>query len=94
MKIKLDQEVVHPNGKPITYPDGSTMKVKDVVMSGLSFFEERMSSQTKTKRYQIALKVVSGDEVDLTTDEIVEIKKSIEQTTAPFVYGFVSTFLG
>ena len=96
MKFNLTNSVLQPNGESFKNPDnGNDFTVKDAIINGLGSLEQNLKPEQKIKRYEIAIKVVAmTNECDLSSDEIVEIKKSMENSAPTFVYGFVSKFLG
>lgn len=94
MKVNLASAIIHPSGEPFKGEKGD-YTVKEALMTGLATPQERMSSSSKVKRYELAIKIAaSNDEVELSSEDIVELKKSIEETASPFVYGFINKFLG
>lgn len=93
-KFNLNKPITHPAGFPFKNEDGSEFLIKDAILNGLSSNDQNATAQQKTKRYELALKVVAfSGECELSSSDITEINKSIEKMP-PFIYGFVSKFLG
>jgi len=84
---------------PLTTFDGQTMKDNDgegkaidatlkmAIVNGLLSPVQNEKGVEKVKKYELARKVYSSDEVDLTAEEITLIKERVGETFAPVIVG-------
>lgn len=89
MKINFDTSIVDLYGEPIKQ-DGKLATLEMVCCNALmaNYTDEPdLSAVEKAKRFRIAKKVAGGGEVNLSTEEITELKKLVGKMYAPLVVG-------
>ena len=89
---------------PLLTMDGQTMKdnvdgqavdatVKMVIVNAVLSPVQKESGIEKVKKYELAKKVYSSDEVDLNEDEIKTIKDAVGENFAPIIVGQIYELL-
>jgi hypothetical protein len=85
MQILLDQQFIDDNDKPM---DLTLRQVAKQSLLAQFEDEKNLPLESKVKRYDLYLKIKDAvDPADLTTDEIVEIKKLIGKAYAIMIVG-------
>jgi len=88
MKIDLNQELKKIDGTPLMQQEESSGSVvtlnkvitlKSICINALFGNEKDLSGDDKMKRYLLAIKIEKGSIVDFSTEEIVLLKKLINQ---------------
>jgi hypothetical protein len=90
MQVLMGQILTDLDGKEIPSLSGEPATLRGVSTEALiaTFKSEEPSGEEKLKRWELALKVKkSEDPVDLTSDEIVLIKKLIGKAYGPMISG-------
>lgn len=89
MKINFDSQLVHLDGValktndvPLTLKGASIEALMTLVES-----DRKASGEVKFKRYELAVKVKGGGEVEVTPEEIVMLKERIGEVYGPAVVG-------
>ena len=89
---------------PLKTLDGQVMKdnvdgqavdatVKMVIVNAVLSPVQKESGVDKVKKYELAKKVYSSDEVDLNEDEIKTIKDAVGENFAPIIVGQIYELL-
>lgn len=99
MKIKTTLELVDFEGKTMKV-NNSPVLLRTILINGATYENSgnkempirKLSSEEKIKAYCLGRRIMEKDEVDLTTDEIVFIKKGLQAASA-LVYGQVVDIL-
>lgn len=93
MKINFDQQIKDLTGNPIK-EEGKEVVLKTVCVNALlaSNPKKEISGQEKLDRYELARKVNDGGEVEITSEEIVKIKESVD-IYPTIIYGEVCNLL-
>lgn len=88
--------------QPIKNFDGTLIKLndKDITFKSLiidalmsNFPDEKLDGVEKLKRYKLASKIFSSDEVELSTEEIVEIKQVAAKGLVTIAVGQIYEYL-
>lgn len=113
MKIKIDQNIIGVDDKPLTYTDtGMPMTLKSIAIEALLFPKGRRNPQTgameepedtfkeKMGKYRIYEKLKDAKEikgegiiVNLSSEEISQIKKLISEIKSQLIVGQTNDFL-
>jgi len=91
MKIKMNQAIVGLNGKQIELLE-KKLNLGDVCAEALVNNhpdEKGVAGKEKLERFELAIKVYKGKDVELTSEEITLIKKLVAFSYAPLVCGQV-----
>ena len=77
MKIDFDKKIINFEGGSIKDESGREMTVREVCTNALLITskEEKTSGAEKLKRYDLALGIYQGKTKELTTEDVVLIKK-------------------
>lgn len=92
MKVKFNQKVYGVDGTPLKADKGRDLTLKDVCISSIlgpaGTRPDEDTDEKKYHRFQIYKKIKDGkDEVDLTANEIVDLKKAIGKHQPSLVMG-------
>ncbi len=91
MKIDFTQEIKTLDGKSLPYNENKKTLLKDVSCDALlaQFNDERdLPGEEKCKRWLLATRIYSNPQnIDLTVEEIVLVKKIIGKAYPPLVVG-------
>jgi len=89
MKINLTQQIMRIDDKPFENPETKTpYTLKDVVIEAVLAPEAKEDNKKKYSKYELYLKLkAAGKEIDLTTDEISEIKRLIGEVKPALIMG-------
>jgi len=90
MKINLDQTFKTLNGVEIKDEEGKGIKLLTICQNALISAgdqQQKESGEEKAKRYQLAIKLANGGEIELTAEDIAKIKKLIGESYAPIIVG-------
>lgn len=89
MIVNFDSNLPDLNGKPLPKNDKEALPLKDVCIEALMamVMEERVNGETKFKRYELALKINKGGEIDVTPEEATMLKERIGTMFGPAVVG-------
>lgn len=96
MKVNLNQEIKNLEGETIVAQDKTPLTLKFVITNSLLIThpqEKDLDGNTKMKRYNLAHKIHKANEIDLSSEEIVEIKTMIGKVYNTLVYGYVNDIL-
>lgn len=93
MKVKVNQKLVALNGNVLKDNDGQgnviDATLKTAIVNGLLAPVQKESGVDKVKKYELALRIYKNDEVELSAEDIVLIKKCVGENFAPIVVGQV-----
>lgn len=91
MKVKLDVGIVDFDGRAVMDGDGVNMTIgKALVQSTLNAgIDQGTTGEDKFKRYEFARELKGKKEVDLTIEEMAELKKRVGQMYTSIVVGRV-----
>lgn len=88
MKIKVTDVVLDYDGTPmLDGEDPLTLRTAFRVALNSFLPNEEMGAEKKTKLYALTLKIFTGKEVEITTDEAALIKERGALFLTPLVYG-------
>ncbi len=89
MKIDLTQKIMRIDDKTFTNPETNVdYTLKDVVIEAVLAPKEKEDNKKKYEKYELYLKLKAVTKfVELTTDEISEIKKLIGEVKSALVMG-------
>jgi hypothetical protein len=88
MKIKMNQELIGIDGKPIVNCDMPPMKLKEVCINSLLSPTEGDDEKKKFERWEIYKKLRDAqNEVELTIEDLASIKKCIGKFQPPLILG-------
>lgn len=76
------------NNKPV-----SMKKVILDAILAVSQDESNLDGETKAKRYKLAQKIVVGGDIDLSIDELKEIKERVGKFGVPLVVGQIYEYM-
>lgn len=93
MTKNFDLKIVDLDGKPVS--DGGTDLTAAVVCAAalLNGGDDKTPTAEKVTRYELAVRVRKGGDVDLTVDELKLISDSVGKMYTPIVVGQVLPFL-
>jgi len=88
MRIKMNQQLIGVDKKPIVKPGAPPLTLKDVCISSILSPIEGDDEKKKFEKYEIFKKIRNGKtEVELKAEEIVVIKKAIGKFQPPLILG-------
>lgn len=88
MKIAINEKLTGIDASPIIKPDKSFLTLKDVCVSSILTSAGEDTEKEKWGKYEIFKKLRSAKEqVELTVEEIVVIKKAIGKLQPPLILG-------
>ena len=89
MKIDLTQKMMRIDDKPFTNPETNVdYTLKDVVIEAILAPEQKEDNKKKYSKYELYLKIKAVTKsVELTTDEISEIKRLIGEVKPALIMG-------
>lgn len=90
MKVVLTTKLIDVDGKDIVPPGGMPMTLKDVIFNSILVpSQEKEDEKKKFEKYEIYKKIkdAKGGTVDLESQEIALIKKSIGEIQPPLIMG-------
>lgn len=87
MKVNLTYIIKQPDGKTPVVIDGEELTVKSVCINSLLTASHEDDGDTKFADYELFKRIKDGDEVELSAEEIVRLKKKIGVLYQPIVVG-------
>lgn len=90
MKIKFNQFILDEQDEPIKVPGKPNLTLRDVCINSLLSNQQEDKEKEKFERYEVFQKIKKADKegmVDLSTEEIVIIKKAIGIFQPPLLLG-------
>ncbi len=89
MKIKLDQKLVNMHGEIATYMDTKVeITLRKVIEDALLYPKEKEDGKAKYVRYEMFKRIMEAKEsIELTSEDIADIKKLIGETKNPLIVG-------
>lgn len=81
MKYNLNHKILDQKGRPIPDEDGNDttlgMAIQVALLSGVDGEMQPVKGLAKVKRYNIFVRLVGENEIELTPDEVVLIKDAV-----------------
>jgi len=95
MKIDLSTKVSNLDGTPIPDADGKPTTLRSIFCNVLTTQQqgETISGVEKVKRYNLATRIYSSDEIDLGIDDIKLLRDLVADGYVPLVVGQVWNIL-
>jgi len=89
MKIKLNSKLIGVDGiKPLPNPDnGKDLTLKDVCINAILQPRKDDTGKQKAEAYELFLKIRDVNEIDLSVEQVAQIKKNIGEIYAPLISG-------
>lgn len=90
MKINFDSTLKHIDGKDLTIKEGVGLTLKAACIESLMQItdsDRNASGEVKFKRYELAVKVSAGGEVEITPEEATMLKERVGEVYGPAVVG-------
>jgi hypothetical protein len=97
MKLDLTTKIKGFDGNPITFKD-KELEVKDYIITALTFEGTKevphfLDGKQKLRNYQLGMKVMNNDSVELTAEDIVYLKEVGAKCLTILVYGQIVELL-
>ena len=92
-KINFDVVLKNLIGKPLKDNDGADLTMARACRNALCMTGEGVKGEVKYDQYALAMKVGGGGDVELKSEEITKIKKSVGANMFVIVVGPVWDFL-
>lgn len=89
MKLQLNQTLKTRQGEPIVLQDGKPRTMCDAIIDALDNpqFSEKKTGAEKHKINALALRILAGDPVEVTAEEVAQIKEAVGIGYGPLVVG-------
>lgn len=90
MKVDFSAPILSLKGEELKERDGSVITLASVASNALmaSYEDEKnLKGDEKAKRFKLAMLVVDGGEVELTVEQVADLKKLIGKGYGPLVVG-------
>jgi len=90
MKIDLKKKLIGVDGiKALPNPDnGKDLTLRDVCINAILQPRKDATGKQKAEAYELFLKIRdAGNEIDLSVEQVAQIKKSIGEIYAPLISG-------
>lgn len=90
MKIKFNQPILDEQDEQIKVPGKPNLTLRDVCVNSLLSNQQEDKEKEKFERYEVFQKIKKADKdgmVDLSTEEIVIIKKAVGVFQPPLLLG-------
>jgi len=94
MKVNLNQKIPDYKGGFVMDEKGKLILMRDVVIGAINMVGpgDEFKREDKTKGYQISIKLMAKEEVDLTVDERSHILSCIGKVSSPIVLGTLTNW--
>ena len=94
MIVKTNQELKNYEGKTLKEGDKPVF-LRSILVNALNFQapDSKSTVEEKLKAYKTSMEIMENDEVNLSVEEIVLIKKNVNLMYAPLIVGQVVLFL-
>ena len=97
MKVNTETILTTIQGQPLKDKDTNgqviDVTVKTVIINAILIPKQNETGIEKVQKYELAKKIYSSPEVDLTVEEIVLIKEKVGEAFAPIVVGQIWNLL-
>lgn len=92
MKLNFDIELKNLSGEPVIENDKPVI-LRNLVTNAVLVPEEGEEGEIKLTKWNLALKIDKGGEIDLTPEEVVLIKRMVGKYHIPMVVGRIYPLL-
>jgi len=96
MKVNFSQAIKDFEGETVKDEMGKELSLSEICVKAiLALFksEENISGEEKYKRYKLSDKIYNKSEVELSAEEVAEVKKLVGKMYSPLVVGLVYDIL-
>ena len=93
MKVKVKTVLEDIKGAALMGPDGKPLVIGEVLQAALLQDNEKGDVKDAVRRFNLARDIETNDEVELSAEDVVMLKKSLSNLYKPLVAGQVCLLL-
>ena len=95
MKVNVTQKLKDYEGNPLKSEDGKKVLLRTILVNCLNYQDQevKLTAEQKMRAYELSLKAMNNDEVNLKAEDVVAIKKGLDKASNALIYAQVAKVL-